>query len=307
MLRVNWRVIVAIAGLVLIGIGPSKQSAAQSQNNNSANAVTSERSSADFADPEQPVTPSPDQGCKRGQDDRKSDLCAQWKAADAAYDGAKWTWWQLWIGVAGLILGAVTMVAAIAAAVYAKRAAVATESTVSIAQEAAKGADSALAIASKNADAAVKLADQAEANARRQLRAYLSAGEVSLTRPLRNEVLLHIDVRNDGTTPAHITGLYVSIWWRNEKKEAVCPDQIDEKLEMIIAPSQTDTLTLCVGMGPENPVYTQIKSLMVSIIVHYRDVFEEDQHIVFSRVFNNWTANSGSLIAERTISGDKST
>lgn len=33
-----------------------------------------------------------DQGCPVGIDDRSSDLCAQWKAADAAAESARWSW-----------------------------------------------------------------------------------------------------------------------------------------------------------------------------------------------------------------------
>lgn len=53
--------------------------------------------------------------CRPGEDNRKSDLCAQWKAADAAADSAEYS-------LHGLFVGAITMVAAIAAAVFAKLA-----------------------------------------------------------------------------------------------------------------------------------------------------------------------------------------
>jgi hypothetical protein len=88
----------------------------------------------------QDAIPSPDGGCERGKDDRKSDLCAQWKAADAAFDAAASGRQQVNIGIIGLILGAATMIAAIAAALYAKRAAVATEQTVQISRDATNAA-----------------------------------------------------------------------------------------------------------------------------------------------------------------------
>lgn len=41
--------------------------------------------------------------CNSGDDKRDSDLCAQWKAADAAAESAKWTYWGNWIGgISGL-------------------------------------------------------------------------------------------------------------------------------------------------------------------------------------------------------------
>ncbi|MDE0877472.1 MAG: hypothetical protein OSB00_02235 [Sphingomonas bacterium] len=61
-------------------------------------------------------TQSSDPGCPDRKDRRESDLCAQWKAADAASN-------QVSIGWLGLLLGSVTMGAAIAAALYARDAA----------------------------------------------------------------------------------------------------------------------------------------------------------------------------------------
>ncbi|MFL9840045.1 hypothetical protein ABS767_03635 [Sphingomonas sp. ST-64] len=63
-----------------------------------------------------------DRGCQRGKDDRSSDLCAQWKAADAAKESADWARRMYpWI-VAGTIIGGLTLVAAVAAAMFAKSA-----------------------------------------------------------------------------------------------------------------------------------------------------------------------------------------
>lgn len=55
------------------------------------------------------VEPSPqNQECKRGDDRRISDLCAQWKAADAAAEAAWWAKWGTLVGgLSGfLVLGA---------------------------------------------------------------------------------------------------------------------------------------------------------------------------------------------------------
>jgi len=77
----------------------------------------------------------PDVGCKADQEDRRSNLCAQWKAADAAYDSALWALWQVIFGGIGLLVGAATLAAAIMAARYARDAA----------NETKRGADAALA------------------------------------------------------------------------------------------------------------------------------------------------------------------
>lgn len=58
--------------------------------------------------------------CFPGQDDRMSDLCAQWKAADAATSAARATWL---FGFLGSGIGLLTFFAALYAALYAKEAA----------------------------------------------------------------------------------------------------------------------------------------------------------------------------------------
>lgn len=41
--------------------------------------------------------------CSQRNYGSNSDLCAQWKAADAARDAAEWACWSIWVGVAGTI------------------------------------------------------------------------------------------------------------------------------------------------------------------------------------------------------------
>lgn len=61
--------------------------------------------------------------CLPGQDNRRSELCAQWKAADAAHEAAVWTGRSFWLGLLGTVVGAGTLIAAFMAAMYAKHAA----------------------------------------------------------------------------------------------------------------------------------------------------------------------------------------
>jgi hypothetical protein len=82
----------------------------------------------DAAAEKRPVPSAPDQGCQPGENDRQSDLCAQWKAADAAAESARWALWALWIGGLGLLVGGGTLFAAWRAAHWAKKAADHTES-----------------------------------------------------------------------------------------------------------------------------------------------------------------------------------
>lgn len=79
--------------------------------------------------------------CTSGQENRNSDLCAQWKAADAAEKSAYWAAGTFWISVAGWVLGAGTMIAAVAAALFARQAAIHTEAG---AKEARRSADAAI-------------------------------------------------------------------------------------------------------------------------------------------------------------------
>jgi hypothetical protein len=53
--------------------------------------------------------PTADRGCPNGPEDRSSDLCAQWKAADAAADAAKYSFWGLLATIVGTILLIVTL------------------------------------------------------------------------------------------------------------------------------------------------------------------------------------------------------
>lgn len=172
-------VFAAFGCLILVGASPPPSGKASAQKANPQRNASEQLSRIAAAIEKQPSTPSPDRGCAKSQDNRNSDLCAQWKAADAANDAARWSWWQIIIGGVGLILGGVTMGAAIAAALYAKRAAIATEDTVGIARKAADGADEALAIAARNADAAQQQALIAQRGSVAQLRAYLAIENVS--------------------------------------------------------------------------------------------------------------------------------
>lgn len=78
----------------------------------------------------------PDAGCEPGRDDRHSDLCAQWKAADAANN-------TFWLGVVGTAIGFMTLAAAVFAAWYARHAAVETRRSANAAERAIAFADDA--------------------------------------------------------------------------------------------------------------------------------------------------------------------
>ena len=71
-----------------------------------------------------------EQPCEAGENKRSSDLCAQWKAADAALSAASAAWF---FGVLAALISALTLASALAAAYFAKRAADHTETGASAA------------------------------------------------------------------------------------------------------------------------------------------------------------------------------
>ncbi len=130
-----------------------------------------------------------DTGCPEGQDNRRSELCAQWKAADAAAGSLTAAWWSFCAGVVGLIVGALTLFFASRAAHWAKEAAHHTETG---AKEAKKSAD---------------IAESALADARRASRPQLTAGVgfykgVETVENYWPRCQLNIGVRNSGDVTA---------------------------------------------------------------------------------------------------------
>lgn len=118
------RILLLIAGIVVAlavaGSSPPKQGAREEQRQ----AQEPLRQAAQTASTPQAPDPEPlNATCDKGEQDRKSDLCAQWYAADAAKMSAVWTRWTGVFTGFGLFVGAITMGAAIFAAIFAKKAA----------------------------------------------------------------------------------------------------------------------------------------------------------------------------------------
>lgn len=131
MLRGYRGILCALAGLVLAGAGPPKaerQQPAAAPTDKIAPALESIAASL-----RNQVKPSDlEQPCKEGDNTRSSDLCAQWKAADAADSAASATWA---FGIAGSLLGALTLAAAWSAAKWARKAAEETKRGADAAEE----------------------------------------------------------------------------------------------------------------------------------------------------------------------------
>ncbi|BCG94449.1 hypothetical protein MesoLj131a_33130 [Mesorhizobium sp. 131-2-1] len=120
--------------------------------------------------------------CRAGVDNRNSDLCAQWKAADAAQQSA------MWAGI-GTLIGGLTFAAAVAAAIYARRAAKHTET---------------------GAIAANKTLAHAEQTSKRELRAYLAVVPDGINQLIgTTEAMGHVLLQNVGKLPARNVSLFV--------------------------------------------------------------------------------------------------
>lgn len=139
----NRRYIAAFVGLILLGFLPPQQSAAYQESESS-------KYSGYAGQPTIAIVQESDDGhnlnkpCENGEQDRKSDLCAQWQAADSAYESAVWAGRTFWLEAMGIVVGALTLAAAGAAAWYAREAARHTASSVAEARNSAQIASDAL-------------------------------------------------------------------------------------------------------------------------------------------------------------------
>lgn len=143
------------------------------------------------------------------------DLCAQWKAADAATDGARWSFWSL-------ILAAVGTIGVLISLYYTRKAVLAAE-------DATRDADLALAIAERNANAAALQVETFQKNARLQLRAHLSAKSLRVDdgeKYGRSGPCMALEIVNYGQTPALLTTIkFTALWICGEVTETLYDEE----------------------------------------------------------------------------------
>lgn len=87
--------------------------------------------------------------CEPGVDDRRSDLCAQWKSADASAISAFWGIMSFWLTAAGTVGLLFTLY-------YTRQSAIAAQSAANAALESSKDSEKALAIAARNSEIAAE-------------------------------------------------------------------------------------------------------------------------------------------------------
>jgi hypothetical protein len=169
-------IIVAFVGWLSLAAGPPGNSAGGPKNS----ATSEQQQSLDriASAVEKAAQPSEhDAQCNKGENRRSSDLCAQWKAADAAKLAANVA---LWVGIVGTFIGGLTLFAAIQAARWAKKAAIETE---------------------KGATAAERAVSETQRIGEAQTRAYLSIVACSILFK-DGKISLQPTIRNSGQSPA---------------------------------------------------------------------------------------------------------
>ncbi|MET3612211.1 hypothetical protein ABID16_000516 [Rhizobium aquaticum] len=121
--------------------------------------------------------------CRENEDNRSSDLCAQWKAADAAKASVDWARRSYFVSIGGTLIGFLTLVAAAAAAVFAKKAADETK---------------------RSADAAHDSVAETRRIGEAQVRAYLALDPQAFGSPASayTKHVIDVKIRNTGQTPA---------------------------------------------------------------------------------------------------------
>jgi hypothetical protein len=100
------RSIILALGLILAWHHPNVAAQSKERGSHERSADALENIAATYREQSEGAESSPiDRECEPGQDQRNSDLCAQWKAADAAADSARWAAWGTWIsGISGLLV-----------------------------------------------------------------------------------------------------------------------------------------------------------------------------------------------------------
>jgi hypothetical protein len=94
-------IILAIAGLILIGSSQPPKSSNQGGDTDTAANISDAANSISTALIQAGKSGEKDGGCQDRKDKRDSDLCAQWKAADAADNAANYAFWTLVISTFG--------------------------------------------------------------------------------------------------------------------------------------------------------------------------------------------------------------
>lgn len=101
-------ILATVGWLTLVGAAQSPQSDNQTNQAAAAESLNQATNTVVAAIRSAIHPPDKDMGCAQGHDERSSDLCAQWKAADSARDAAEYAFWGLIIGAVGTAMLLIT-------------------------------------------------------------------------------------------------------------------------------------------------------------------------------------------------------
>jgi hypothetical protein len=285
MLRSEWSLVATLVGclgLASLALWDSqipKQSNApeqqQAQNKSSPPNKPVFRSPAKFAEPVEPSEYY--QPCGQPGSEGNSDLCAQWSAANAAREAAKWAWWQLWLSGFGVIGLVITLWFNFRALGIAERSEIETKD--------------ALAIAQKNADAAENHVLIAQDTAKRQLRAYVVVTELKRTE-INGRQTVCIAIHNTGQTPAHnfVVGSSLRYGAPISVSDEIEPLLQSEESKGTIGPghpvSMTHDMVDFLRIEMLRPLRTKRTELRIVGAIRYTDIFEDRHECRFNYLFD---------------------
>jgi len=229
--RITLTISGAVVALCLAGASPPQGKAGQQP----SQATQPQQRAADAATA--PKADDPERlyaACSQGEANRNSDLCAQWYAADSAYEAATWGRRTGWFTGLGLIIGAVTMGAAICAALFAKEAA---DHTKTSADHAATMAGEAI----KSTAAVEGANDLARMLTAHQTRAYVAVeANAGVILEVGKAIRVNLILKNHGNTPALNHAVFSRLIIREAEWDEVEPSPPEGKRPSgILFPSQT--------------------------------------------------------------------
>jgi hypothetical protein len=239
MLR-GYRLFILALGLILSAAGPPNSGNGQNPPKDSSKQVEGPLQSIAASLQEANKPSNLTQPCDENDDHRDSDLCAQWKAADAARSAANAAWV---FGTIGTLIGALTLIAASAAAFFAKKAADHTETAANAA-----------------ADAVTETRRIGEA----QVRAYLTIEKLECRRA-RDGVSFKATVRNSGNSPALAVQIIIKVVHRDGTKSIIEPLE-----EHTVGAQSIGELAECFWLYDAS---IGKKTILAEVAIGYADVF----------------------------------
>lgn len=256
MLRGYRGILAAIAGLILVGASPQPSSKDQAEQHKSERQPERSASpiSAPGAKPVEIVQPKVDaHPCGQDQYQTNDDLCAQWKAADAASDAA---WWAM-VATFVTALGTIGLFW-----------------QIKLTREAVQDTG--------EATEAMREANKiARDNSHLELRAYLSVQSVTLSDDLRrdNSLTIALEIKNAGQTPAVLGNIHVQVHWLCEGGSITLLEHVSRN---DIRCHRDTPMHIHFNVPADDPKLDLPGNFMVFGHIQYKDVFGKSQKEPFN-------------------------